>query len=215
MKPTWNNYKIAFKQVEDRFLSYDQELIIRESNLRADDDYIYVTYFNSPYRIDRKSGYMERNIGNDQWRHCSFNEGMGIFDVICDPTPFRSLCGEMVDTGYFAKMGYSGHDISQPFAERFSEDLEKFKQVCLDLGGVPYGKSDAGFMFQAFDFLPIALQLWEGEEGIPPALRFLWDKNLHDFIRFETSYIIINHLMVELNTAMGFENDLAIAEHAD
>ena len=29
MKPTWNNYKIAFKQVEDRFLSYDQELIIR------------------------------------------------------------------------------------------------------------------------------------------------------------------------------------------
>ena len=130
---------------------------------------------------------------------------MGIFDAICEPTPFRRLCGEMVDMNYFTNTSFNGRSMFQPYADRFAADLEKFRKVCLELGGKPQKESDAGFTFDLFDFLPMTLLLWEGEEGIPAAIRFLWDRNATDFIRFETMFIIITHVMETLNEAMGFE----------
>ena len=209
-----NNYEIAFQRAEKEFLKYDQEEMIRASNLRFDEDYLYITFFYAPYRIDRKTGYAERQIGEDQWRHCNYSEGMGIFDLICDPTPFRQLSGEMVDNGYFAKFGNpSGRSMFQGYADRFSDHMEKFSEICLAMGAEPWGKSDAGFIFKIVDFFPMVLLLWEGEEGIPAALNVLWDKNMIDFLHFETAQFIIGHVMEEINGAMGLPGIYEVATH--
>lgn len=202
MKPTWNNYEITLHRAEKEFLRFDQKEIIRSSDLYADENYIYITYFYANYRIHRQSGYAERQIEKNTWRHCRYSEGMGIFDAICDPTPFRRLSGEMADNTYFARVGFSSHSIHQRYADEFAEHIDTFRQICLDFGGKPWGKSDAGFLFQVFDFLPVVLLLWEGEEGIPAAMRFLWDKNTPDFLRYETSQIILGHILEELLSAM-------------
>lgn len=211
MKPVLNNYEITFQRAEKEFLKYDQEEMIRACGLQADDDYIYITFFYAPYRIHRKTGYAERQIAENTWRHCNYSEGMGIFDAICGPIPYRQLSGEMVGTEYFSKVGFSGRSMHSEYAERFSAEIETFQKVCLDLGAKPWGDSDAGFIFQLFDFLPMAIQLWEGEEGIPTAMRFMWDKNLLDFIYFETAMFITGHVLEELNAAMGFESIHSIA----
>ncbi|MBR5329273.1 MAG: DUF3786 domain-containing protein [Firmicutes bacterium] len=214
-KPTWNNYEIAFSRAEQEFLKFDQKEMIRASDLRADENYIYITFFYTPYRIHRKTGYAERCIGKDQWRHCNYSEGMGIFDAICEPTPYRQLSGEMVDTSYFAKVGFTNRSIYQHYADRFCADLEHFRAACLSLGAIPLDQSDAGFQFQIFDFLPMILLLWEGEEGIPATMSFLWDKNLYDFIRFETSQFIIGHILDEISLAMGYKSSFQASTQSE
>lgn len=214
MKPVVNNYEIMFKRAEQEFLKYDQEKMIRGCGLRADEEYIYITFFYAPYRIDRKTGYAERRVGENSWRHCNYSEGMGIFDLICDPTPYRQLSGEMVDNSYFAKVGVpGGRSMFQDYADRFCENLEKFNEVCLAMGAEPWGKSDAGFKFEITRFFPMVLLLWEGEEGIPAAMSVLWDKNMTDFLHFETAQFIIGHVLEEINTAIGLESIYSAAAH--
>lgn len=208
-----NNYEITFQRAEKEFLKYDQEVMIRDCNLQADENYIYITFFYSLYRIDRKTGYAERQLDEKTWRHCNYSEGMGIFDAICDPTPFRQLSGEMVDNAYFAKVGFSSNSMHQNYADRFSDQIEKFSEVCLAIGGKPWGKSDAGFIFQIFDFFPMVLLLWEGEEGIPAAMRILWDKNMTDFLHYETCQFILGHVLDEISMAMGLDSLYAVATH--
>ena len=205
MKTKPNNYELTFRRAEKEFLRFDQEEMIRACGLKADERYLYITFFYTLYRIDRQSGRMEKQLSDGSYRHAAYNDGMGIFDAICEPTPFRRLCGEMVDMNYFTNTSFNGRSMFQPYADRFAADLEKFRKVCLELGGEPQKESDAGFTFDLFDFLPMTLLLWEGEEGIPAAIRFLWDRNATDFIRFETMFIIITHVMETLNEAMGFE----------
>lgn len=205
MKPTWNNYEITFRRAEKEFLRFDQEEMIRASSLKADEDYIYVDFFCSRYRVCRESGYMERQLKDGTWRHSTYGEGMGIFDAICEPTPFRRLSGEMVDNSYFARVGFNGRSLYQYYADRFSEEQEKCKAACEALGGEALDKCDVGYRFWIFDFLPLEFRLWEGEEGIPAALRIYWDKNTPDFLRFETTHIVIGHILEEIHIAMGLE----------
>ena len=46
-----NNYLIQAQQAKTRFLTYDQEKLIRKFNLRFDDDYLYMTLLYKPYRL--------------------------------------------------------------------------------------------------------------------------------------------------------------------
>lgn len=212
---TLNNYEKTLLRAEQEFLTFDQEEIIRESRLRSDEHYIYVTFFYGDYRIDRQTGRIEAFLPDGTTRHGTFSEGMGIFDAICEPTPFRALSGEMVSVNYFHSTAFSGQDLYQRYAEGFSEDLPKFRAVCEKIGGKPYGNSDAGYLFEIFDFLPMALLLWEGEDGIPPAMRFLWDKNATDFIRFETMFYIIGHIVDILGEEMGLNEKQICAERTN
>lgn len=207
MEAKWNNYEITFCRAEKEFLRFDQEEMIVASDLKADAQYIYVTFFYNQYRIDRVTGYMEKVSADGTVRHAAYSEGMGIFDAICEPTPYRCLSGDMVDINYFTVTTFNGRSMFQPYAERFADHLETFQKVCTEMGGIPYGQCDAGFTFALFDFLPVVLQLWMGEEGIPASIRFLWDSNTTDFIRFETMFIILTHVLDTLNAAMGFDCD--------
>ena len=55
-----DNYAIQAKQVKARFLTYDQQALIRKLGLEADETYLYVTMLSEVYRICRADGGMER-----------------------------------------------------------------------------------------------------------------------------------------------------------
>lgn len=201
-----NNYEITFRRAEKEFLRFDQEEMIREVGLKADEEYLYITFFYAPYRINRQTGRVEKQLPDGAYVHAAYNDGMGIFDAICEPTPFRCLCGEMVDMNYFTNTSFNGRSLFQPYADRFAENMEVFKKTCVEMGGIPGGQGDAAFTFQLFDFLPIVLQLWEGEEEIPAAIRFLWDRNATDFIRFETMFYVLSHVLETISAKMGLSS---------
>ena len=55
-----DNYAIQAGQAKQRFLTYDQEALIRKLKLKADENYLYTALWGIPYRLSRVSGDLER-----------------------------------------------------------------------------------------------------------------------------------------------------------
>ena len=185
-----DNYIKQAAQAKAYFLTYDQEALIRKLNLAHDEDYLYPVFFSQTYRLSRKTGDLARQ-GKHGWEDANTHgEVMTLLDLICDSREDRHVSGRwkaMQDFGlqFHQKLLEDNHD---PWAERFQNDLPAFRRACLALGGKPLPVGDATYAFEIFDGLGVAVQLWLGDDEFPPNLRFLWDENADQYIRYETMY---------------------------
>ena len=83
------------------------------------------------------------------------------------------------------------------------EDPEGFRKACLALGGTPLPNGDIAYAIELFDGLPIAVQLWFGDDEFPPNLRFLWDENALMYIKYETMYFAKGMLLSRIEEQMN------------
>ena len=185
-----DNYLIQAQQAKVCFLTYDAEALAKKLNAKLDAEYLYTTFFGQSYRVSRKTGDIQR-LEDGAWRDGnSYEEVMTLLDLICDSREDRHVSGRwkaMQDFGlqFHQKLLEDGHD---PWAERFQNELPAFRRACLALGGKPLPVGDAAYAFEIFDGLGVAVQLWLGDDEFPPNLRFLWDENADQYIRYETMY---------------------------
>ena len=77
-----NNYDIIVEESKKRFLQWDQNKMIEKYSLRADSEYLYVSFCDRPYRIHRGTAAVERMNGGT-FLATGFNEVMSIFDLLC------------------------------------------------------------------------------------------------------------------------------------
>ena len=86
-----NNYLIQAQQAKARFLTYDQEKLIRKFNLQADDAFLYMTLLYKQYRLSRTTGDLERLEG-ESWQDANtFEELLTLLDLLCDSRDDRWL----------------------------------------------------------------------------------------------------------------------------
>jgi hypothetical protein len=81
--------------------------------------------------------------------------------------------------------------------------------ILQQLGGVKMGKGEVSYLLDIFDFLPMMLQFWESDEEFPASLQILWDENIIDYVHFERSFFIVDHVLrriCELVKKMEAEN---------
>ena len=79
-----DNYAVQSAIARKLFLNYDQEGLIRKLNLHADDAWLYTDFFGSDYRLNRKTGDLER-AGETGWQEAnSFHEVLTLLDLLCD-----------------------------------------------------------------------------------------------------------------------------------
>ncbi len=192
-----DNYQIQARQAKELFLTYDQQELIRKLGLKADERYLYLTVLGSPYRICRASGDMERQT-RDAWVDAnSHGEVMTVLDLLCDSRPDRHLAGVWKNMASFGLLFHRGllEDRRDPWAQRFQDRPQAFCRACEALGGQPLPIGDIAYSIELLDGLPIALQLWLGDEEFPPNLRYLWDENTLMYIRYETMYFALGMLL--------------------
>ena len=79
-----NNYDIMADQARKRFLTYDQEQMIKKFGLSADAEYISLSFAGSPCRIRRKDGKLFCLDGAVP-REGDFNEALSVYDMLCCP----------------------------------------------------------------------------------------------------------------------------------
>ena len=93
----------------------------------------------------------------------------------------------------FGLMFHSGllETARDPWAEAFQKDPEGFRRACLALKGSLLPTGDIAYAIELFDGLCIGVQLWFGDEEFPPNLRFLWDENTPDYLKYETTYYVM------------------------
>ena len=200
-----NNYLIQARQAKERFLTYDQQKLIGKLDLKADENFLYVSMLSQTYRIDRTTGNMERETESGWADGNSYEEVMTLLDLLCDSREDRFLSGRWKNMSSFGLMFHQNllEDQRDPWAEKFQNDQEGFRKACQALGGVPLPNGDIAYAIELFDGLQIAIQLWLGDEEFPPNLRFLWDENANMYIRYETMYFAKALLLQRIQERMG------------
>lgn len=203
-----SNYDLQVDIAKRIFLEFDQELIIRKFQLEADARYLYITYLNTPCRIDRYTGGVAEYIC-DTWRECrNFGAVMTLYDLLCyhkgENAP--ALVAQWCTVGTFVVTGVTQTDtFTKKYAKRFDGHLDKLKTAAQKLGGIllePIAGADLTCKFWVTSFFPVLLQFWEGDEEFPPKLLLLWDRNTDQFMHFETTFYLQGDLLERLRSCM-------------
>ena len=200
-----DNYQLQAQQAKQRFLTYDQKTLIHKLNLHADEKYLTISMLSRPYRIDRATGDMEK-LTDTGWQDAnSHGEVMTLLDLICDSRENRCIQGKWKAMSSFGLMFHQNllEGKRDPWADRFEADPEGFRRACLALGGKPFPAGDIAYAIELFDGLEILVQLWFGDEEFPAALRYLWDENALQYIRYETMYFARGLLLERIRDEMG------------
>ena len=198
-----DNYAIQAMQAKARFLRYDQEELIHRCHLEADGEYLYLTFLSRPYRICRRSGHMEQKREGNWVDGNSFSEVMTILDWLCDSAPQRCISGRWCNIVSRSGFHRALQEKEDPYAGIFAAEPEAFAAACEAMGGIRMPAGDVGYAIELVDGLRVYIQLWQGDEEFPPRLRCLWDENVLDYLRYETTWYASALVLERLREHMG------------
>ena len=199
-----DNYRIQAAQAKQRFLTYDQQEIIHRCGLSFDEDYLYTVLLAEPYRIHRKSGDMQRKHDGKWIDANSFAEVMTLLDWLCDSKPDRHITGRFVN---IVTQGHYFHRNLQetqkdPDAELFTARQGDFRAACEKLGGQPMAGADIGYTIEFVDGVKVFIKLWYADEDFPAKLLCLWEENVLQYIRYETTWFALGLLLERIKEYM-------------
>ena len=188
-----NNYLIQAQQAKARFLTYDQEKLIKKCSLNADGQYLYLTLLYKSYRLSRITGDLER-LEEGSWQDANtFEELMTLLDMLCDSRDDRALSGRWQNMQTFGLQFHQNllEDRADPFASRIDKNPEFLHNAAKVLAAEVIPGGDMGYAFELFDGLKIGLLFWHGDDEFLPRVRYLWDENAKQYIRYETMYYAV------------------------
>ena len=191
-----NNYLIQAQQAKARFLTYDQEKLIRKFNLQADDAFLYMTLLYKQYRLSRTTGDLERLEG-ESWQDANtFEELLTLLDLLCDSRDDRWLTNRWQNMQTFGLQFHQNllEEAKDPFASRIDQEPEFLHRAAKTLSAEVISGGDMGYAFELFDGLKIGLLFWHGDDEFLPRVRYLWDENAKQYIRYETMYYAVDLL---------------------
>lgn len=202
-----SNYEKMKNSANKYFLQYDQKNMIQKFSLQYDPAYLYITFVGHTYRINRTTGIIQWSDDHFQTIHeAEYNEVMTIYDVLCYSKDDCHLAHEFVNlsslptirTGNLAANG----NFFQRTADSFNKKIPELRLACEKLSGKPLPKGDVAYELQLFPFLPVIIRFWEADEEFPASLQILTDKNVLDYMRYETLMFALIHLFQRLEEEM-------------
>ena len=207
---TITNYEKTKFSMARVFLQYDQSAMIHKYSLEHDSDWLYITLVNRIYRINRKTG-------NIQWSADKFetvceadhNETMTIYDVLCYADDACHLSHEFVNISSLSSIRTGNLSKNSGFfqntAEIFNGKTAELRNACRALSGKELDKGDVAFELQLFPFLPIIIRFWEADDEFPASLQIFADRNILDYMHYETLMFALTHLFSRLKEEMQDE----------
>lgn len=191
-----NNYLIQAQQAKARFLTYDQEKLIRKFGLQSDEQFIYVNLLCKQYRLHRTTGDLQRR-GGDGWEDGNrYEEVMTLLDLLCDSRDDRCLAHRWQNMQSFGLQFHQNllEERIDPFAVMIDREPELLRRAAGALNAEGIAGGDMGYAFELFDGLKIGLLFWHGDDEFAPRVRYLWDANAKQYIRYETMYFAVDLL---------------------
>ena len=204
MKSNVDNYQLQSAQAKKLFLTYDQQELIRRCRLQYDGEYFYTAMLSDAYRIDRRTGDMQRKKNGSWISGDSFGEVMTMLDWLCDSKPDRYITGRWINVVSHGHYFHSNlqEDTNDPDAALFDKNPDIFAKACEAMGGEKMSGADISYAIELVDGLRILVQLWRGDEEFPPRLRCLWDENTYKYLRYETTWYAVGLLKTRIKEQM-------------
>lgn len=203
-----SNYEITKRRVQTDFLKYDQEQMIQKFALRQDENYLYISFIGHLYRIDRNTGLLEWS--EDDFKTCvegDFNEALTIYDFLCDSKEHCRASGDFINLQSLSTLQSSSKKLGDGLfggkEQVFDHKDALLCSICEKLGGKKAGKGDVAYEIPLFDQISCRIQFWNSDEDFDAQLQIFMDKNILDFIRYETVWYAVSHLMKRLTEELG------------
>ncbi len=196
-----NNYLIQAAQAKALFLRYDQDALIRKFGLEHDAQYLYAKMLCKLYRVDRRTGDVERRDG-EAWRDANTHaEVMTLFDLLCGSREDRYLAKRWKNMLAFGMQFHQNlmEEQHDPTAEAIDRDPMRLHRACARLGAEKIAGGDYGYAVELFDGLQIGILFWHGDEEFAPRIRYLWDENALMYLKYETMYYALSMLKARLS----------------
>lgn len=192
-----NNYLIQAQQAKTRFLTYDQQKLIRKFDLQFDEQYLYANLLCKQYRIDRVTGDLQRRDGAVWNDGNTYEEVMTLLDLLCDSRDDRCLAHTWQNMQTFGLQFHQNllEERRDPTAERVDRNPQLLHRAAKAMGAEAIAGGDIGYAFELFDGLKIGLLFWHGDDEFLPRIRYLWDANAKQYIRYETMYFAVDLLL--------------------
>ena len=173
-----DNYEKQVYTGRELFLKYNQDKLIEKYGLKHDEEYLYLKYIETEYRINRRNGAIEYATG-EEWTDCRF-----------------VTAGSSPSTDPFV----------EKYARAFSGKVEEVKQACICLGGKQTKRlagADLTFEMPVLPEFSVLFQFWDGDEEFPPKILLLWDKVSLSYLHFETTYYLQGDLLKAILQIIG------------
>lgn len=211
MNDNFSNYDKMKKITSKNFLENDQEKMIEKFRLIHNDEYIYVNIVGRLYRIERATGKTEWS--DDDFatiNEAGFNEVMTIYDVLCNAKNNCCASNEFVHLNSLSLIKGGAlppkDNFFQKYADFFDVKTNLLKKACEALHGEIFSPGDLAYKLKMFDFLEVSVHFWNSDDEFAPSLQILTDKNILDFMHYETLMFALSHLMERLKEeAIKFE----------
>jgi len=207
-KSITSNYDLQVDVGRRIFMEYDQELLIQKYVLRADADWIYLTYLNTSCRISRTDGQINELL-DGVWTECrNFGTVMTIYDLLCyhKGAHAPALLHQWCTVGTFVITGVTNTGtFTNKYAALFDGHMDQLRFACEALGGVmqqSIAGADITCRIPVTPFFPVLLQFWESDDEFPAKLQLMWDRNTDSFLHFETTFYLQGDLIERLHRIM-------------
>ena len=181
-----SNYEKMKNEMAGAFLKYDQEAVIRKFDLKYDETYLYLDLLSRAHRISRKTGQVTWSEDGFQTENPADHEWVNTASL------------SSIQGGTLAK----GSDFFQTAGQQFDGRNAALSRACESLGGEKREKGDAAYELKLFPFLPVILRFWDSDEEFPATLQLLVDKNILDYMHYETLMFALSYLLDRLKSEM-------------
>ena len=172
----YDKTKISMAHV---FLQYDQATMIHKYSLDYNSDWLYITFINRTYRINRKTGSVQWSDNDFETVHeANHNEAMTIYDVLCYSKDRCHLSHEFVNINSLSSVRTGNLSPNRGF---FQNTADFFN-----------GKT-------------VEFRFWEADDEFPASLQILADRNTLDYMHYETLMFALTHLFSRLKEEMRIE----------
>ncbi|MDO5337628.1 MAG: DUF3786 domain-containing protein [Eubacteriales bacterium] len=195
----FSSHEALAEQWRTAFSGYNPTRISRILHLEEDENYLYVSYFQRPYRLSLKDGILEKKLKDSWTEELYFNEAMSIYHLLHYTRDLPLNSGIWVPNTSLKGAGVHSRSLYDPllppFAMKFSGKISRLEAACQLLGGIKLSKGDASYQFTAFPQIPLQLIFWDIDEDFPAQVQILFDRQVTDFVHFETTGCIISDLL--------------------
>ena len=191
-----NNYDKMLADACRRFTAYDMQALAQRPGVEDIGAYLKTRFLGETALLRKRDGHI--TVGG---RAADFGETLSILDWLCDGKSDAVAAGEYCTVGSLPGIYVGGSGLvmsADALAKRIDAAPEKFRKICNQLGGREVALGDLGYCIPVFCDLSMCLKFYFGDEEFPPQLTFLWDRNILQFVRYETVYYIAGCLQKRL-----------------
>ncbi len=201
-----DNYALAQENARLYFLSYDQSVMESRPGVIFQEGEITLSFLGYPAGVNRKTGQVTVCFPSGAYRNANFGEALSVYDWLCDQKPGAAASLEYCPVHSLPGVMVRGKGLSMSGGKLgafFDAHPEKLRKSCIALGGTPVDLGDIGYKVPIFPDLYVLIKFYHSDEDFPPSVTLLWDKNILNFIKYETVYYVAGCLLDRLRELSG------------